>query len=87
MESDRALVLVDIRLPSLTYYLDRVPERITSSEVDARLDRPDAPMLIIAAVDLERIPRKTLIRLRQIGRSGKLHLFVVGGPVARSPAE
>jgi len=72
---DRPLVVVDIRLPSLTYYLDRVPEAIARDDIDSRLDRDDSPILVIALADLERIPRTTLARLREIGRSGKLRAF------------
>jgi 4-amino-4-deoxy-L-arabinose transferase-like glycosyltransferase len=76
LDSDRPTVLVDIRLPSLTYYLDRVPERITADRLASRLDRDDAPMVVIAAVDIERVPMPVLARLRELGRSGKMHVFV-----------
>jgi 4-amino-4-deoxy-L-arabinose transferase-like glycosyltransferase len=76
LSSDRPLVLVDIRLPSLTYYLDRVPERITSERLPARLARDDAPCIVMASSDVERVPMPVLAGLREIGRSGKFHVFV-----------
>jgi 4-amino-4-deoxy-L-arabinose transferase-like glycosyltransferase len=76
LAGENPVVLVDIRLPSLTYYLDRVPERITSGELEPRIAEGDSPLLVIASVDLETIPRETMIRLHEIGRSGKLHVFV-----------
>ena len=78
LASDRPTVLVDIRLPSLTYYQDRVPERITSSELASRLERADSPVIVIASSDIERVPMPVLAGLREIGRSGKLHVFVEG---------
>jgi 4-amino-4-deoxy-L-arabinose transferase-like glycosyltransferase len=82
LASDRPTVLVEIRLPSLTYYLDRVPERITSGELSSRLDRADAPVVVIAAEDIERVPMPDLARLREIGRSGKLRVYVEGAEPA-----
>jgi len=78
MASDRPTVLVDIRLPSLTYYQDRVPERITSKQLASRLERPDAPVIVIASSDIKRVPMPVLAGLREIARSGKLHVFVEG---------
>ena len=78
LSGEAPLVLVDIRLPSLTYYLDRTPERITGDELEARLARGDSPVLIVASVDLERIPRQILMELSEIGRSGKLHVLAKG---------
>ena len=78
LSGEAPLVLVDIRLPSLTYYLDRTPERITGDELEARLARGDSPVLIVAWVDLERIPRQIRMELSEIGRAGKLHVLVKG---------
>jgi 4-amino-4-deoxy-L-arabinose transferase-like glycosyltransferase len=73
LQGDSPLVVVDIRLPSLTYYLDRSPEAITAGEIDRRLDHDDSPILILAAEDLARVPRTTRARMRELGRAGKLH--------------
>jgi 4-amino-4-deoxy-L-arabinose transferase len=42
LRSSRPLVLVGGHLPSLTYYADRVPERVTGAELAERLDRGDS---------------------------------------------
>jgi 4-amino-4-deoxy-L-arabinose transferase-like glycosyltransferase len=78
LSGEPAVVVVDIRLPSLTYYLDKVPETITGDEIESRLARGDSPVLVIASSDLENIPRKALIGWREIGSSGKLHVFAQG---------
>ena len=41
-------------------------------------------MIVIASSDIERVPMPVLAGLREIARSGKLHVFVEGdgaGPV------
>ena len=75
LRSARPLVLVDMQLPSLTYYADRVPEKLTGDRLAERLDRGDAPLVVLADVDLERLPAGVRSRLRELGRSGKLHVF------------
>jgi len=75
LRSIRPLVLVDINLPSLTYYADRVPERLVGAELALRLDRGDAPLIVIADVDRDRLPVEVRARLRELGRSGKLRVF------------
>ena len=75
LRSLRPLVVVDINLPSLTYYADRVPERLVGAELADRLDRGDAPLVVIADVDRERLPADVRARLRELGRSGKLRVF------------
>jgi 4-amino-4-deoxy-L-arabinose transferase-like glycosyltransferase len=87
LASDRPTVLVDIRQPSLTYYQDRAPERITSEELASRLERPDEPVIVIASDDIERVPMPVLAGLREIGRSGKLHVFVEGGGAGPAGSE
>jgi hypothetical protein len=68
-------VVVDIRLPSLTYYADRVPEWVAGERLGDRLERGDAPLVVIADVDLDRIPKEVRKRLREVARSGKLFVF------------
>jgi 4-amino-4-deoxy-L-arabinose transferase-like glycosyltransferase len=75
LRSSRPLVVVDINLPSLTYYADRVPERISGDRLGERLDRGDAPLVVLADVDLDRLPATVRQRLRELARSGKLRVF------------
>jgi hypothetical protein len=82
LRSTRPLVVVDIRLPSLTYYADRVPEWVAGDNLGARLDRGDAPFVVIADVDLDRLPKDVRKRLREVAHSGKLFVFE---PVRAAP--
>jgi 4-amino-4-deoxy-L-arabinose transferase-like glycosyltransferase len=75
LRSDRPIVIVDMRVPSLTLYLDRVPERIKSPQLRSHLDRDDAPLFVFADVDLPHIPEEDLVRLREIGRYAKFRVY------------
>jgi hypothetical protein len=75
LRSVRPLVVVDINLPSLTYYADRVPQRLVGEQLAERLDRGDAPLIVIADSDHDRLPANVRLRLRELGRSGKLRVF------------
>ena len=75
LRSARPLVVVDIRLPSLTYYADRVPEWVASENLGERLDRGDAPFVVIADIDLDRLPKNVRKQLREVAHSGKLFVF------------
>jgi hypothetical protein len=73
--AERPLILVDVRVPSLTFYLDRVPERIAAGDLAPRLDRSDLPVVVISSAGLARISPEVRVRLREFARSGKLHVF------------
>jgi 4-amino-4-deoxy-L-arabinose transferase len=76
IQSSRPLVLVEMGLPSLTYYADRVPERIEARSLADRMARgDDDPILVMDRADWSRIPGELQLRLREIGRSGKLRAF------------
>ena len=75
LRSARPLVLVDMNLPSLTYYADRVPEKVTSDKLAERLDRGDAPLVVLAAADQDKLSAAVRKQLREIARSGKLRVF------------
>lgn len=77
LQSLRPLVVVDINLPSLTYYADRVPERLSDRQLEARLDRGDDPLVIVEDSDYGSIPSLVRARLREIARNGKLRVFEV----------
>jgi hypothetical protein len=64
--------VVDINLPSLTYYADRVPERSVGSKLADRLARGDDPLIVIDESDWPALPKETRARLREIARSGTL---------------
>jgi 4-amino-4-deoxy-L-arabinose transferase len=75
LRSVRPLVLVDMHLPSLTYYADRVPERVTGDQLAGRLDEGDSPLVVLDEFDWERLPADVRSRLRELARSGKLRVF------------
>ena len=74
LQSARPLVRVDVRAPSLTYYLDRVPELIQVSEVPARVARGDAPLLLVTEKDLRAVLGMG-IPLRLVRRVGRWSVF------------
>ena len=75
LRSGRPVIVVDMKVPSLTYYLDRVPEQLSSRDLAARLDQADRPVVVFDEVDLPRVPPPALSRLREIGRAGKYRAY------------
>jgi 4-amino-4-deoxy-L-arabinose transferase-like glycosyltransferase len=75
LEEERPLLAVEVRLPSLVFYLDRVPEYLTLEQVEESLLREDRPLWVIVDVDLDSLPEGSLPRLRQIGSHGKFRVF------------
>jgi hypothetical protein len=67
----RPLVVVEMNLPSLTFYLDRVPERVYADGLAARLDRPDDPLLVFDRRDLDALPAALRGRVQILGAAGK----------------
>ena len=70
LQSARPVVRVDVRAPSLTFYLDRVPELISVAQVPARLARGDRPLLLVTERDRRAVETMHLpVRMvRQVGR-------------------
>jgi len=75
LRSVRPLVLVDMNLPSLTYYTDRVPEKVAGRELGARLDRGDNPLVVLDDVDRDRLGMEVRGRLRELAHAGTLRVF------------
>ena len=75
LRTNRPVVLVDTNLPSLTYYADRVPEKVVGEKLAERLDRGDEPLVVLDDFDRDRLPDGTRSRLRQIAHSGTLGVF------------
>ena len=74
------LVLV-VLIPLLAIVLDSQVGRALAS----RLERADAPVIVLASSDIKRVPMPVLAGLREVARSGKLHVFVEGD--GAGPAE
>lgn len=73
----RPLVLVDMNLPSLTYYADRVPEKVAGKALADRLSKGDDPLIVMDVADRAALPAEVRERLREIARSGKLRVYDV----------
>ena len=71
VSSARPLVVVGMNLPSLTWYLDEVPERLRVVHLPERLDREDTVTLVLDRRDVPLAGAATLRRLREIGSLGK----------------
>jgi 4-amino-4-deoxy-L-arabinose transferase-like glycosyltransferase len=71
----RPVATVEVRVPSLTFYLDRKTELLEMQELEPRLAAGDRPLLVLVDVDLPAVPPSTMLRLREIGRHGKYLVF------------
>jgi hypothetical protein len=67
----RPLVVVEMNLPSLTFYLDRVPERVDAAGLPDRLDRADDPLLVFDRRDLDALDAPLRNRVEVVGAAGK----------------
>src|SRR5262249_39974840 len=86
LQSVRPLVEVDVNLPSLTYYADRAPERVSGAQLAERLAKGDDPLVVINDVDWPSLPPEVRDGLREIGRSGKLKVME-RAEISRKPDE
>ncbi len=82
LSSGQPVVTFEKHLPSLTFYLDTVPEWEGVAEVAERMTRADRPLLVVDQVDLKLLPKDTRDTLEEIGRSGR---YLVFGSKARKP--
>jgi len=75
LSSGRPLALVEMELPSITFYLDQVPERIVKADVAERISRDDQPLLIMDRSDLHVLSPRVNRALAEVGSSGKYIVF------------
>lgn len=81
LSQGRPVAMVDMKLPSLTWYLDRIPEEIDLGELDRRLGRDEGHLYVFDTRDWDRVPSEIRDRLRPVGRQGKYRVFELGsGP-------
>jgi 4-amino-4-deoxy-L-arabinose transferase-like glycosyltransferase len=71
----RPLVVVSMKVPSLSFYLDRVPEEVAVDQLGSRLDQPDSPVLVFDEVDLADVDEQARSRIVEIGRQGKYVVY------------
>src|SRR5678816_4129261 len=74
LRSDRPVVRVDVRAPSLTFYLDRVPELIDVGQVPERLSRGDRPLLLVTEKD-RRAVEGLGVPLRMLRKVGRWYVY------------
>jgi len=70
-DTNRPVITVDMKVPSLTYYLDRVPEGVDMKDFESRLARGDSPLFVFDEDDLESLPPEVAVRLDRVGQQGK----------------
>ncbi len=78
--SSRPVVVLEADVPSLTFYLDRVPEKVDRTRLAERLARRDSPLVI---VDEERTPSLDPVEqswLRVIGGTGRYTVYETRDP-------
>jgi 4-amino-4-deoxy-L-arabinose transferase len=71
----RPVAMVDMKVPSLTWYLDRVPEEIDLAHLGEGLDRDAGHLYLFDRRDWERVPQQTRARLRLVGEQGKYRVY------------
>ena len=75
IRSAQTVIVVDMKVPSLTYYLDRIPEQVDMAHLDRRLESDDAPLFVFDEVDLPQVTPFARNRLREVGRQGKYIVY------------
>jgi 4-amino-4-deoxy-L-arabinose transferase len=75
LRSGRPIVLVSRELPSLTFYLDRVPEKIVMDELEERIGRGDDAVFIIGTIRWNVLPPSILTKVRRINQVGSSVVF------------
>jgi 4-amino-4-deoxy-L-arabinose transferase len=75
LQSSRPLIVLDMSLPSLTYYADRIPEQVPGIKLAERLERGDDPLIVLDEADWPALSADLRGRLREVGRSGKLRVL------------
>ena len=71
----RPLTMVAMKVPSLTWYLDRIPEEIDLAHLEEDLDREDDPLYIFDTRDWEQVTPEAEAKLRAVGHQGKYRVF------------
>lgn len=70
-DAGRSVVAVDMKVPSLTYYLDRVPEGVDMKDFEQRLAQEDSPLFVFDEGDLESLRPEIAAGLSEVGQQGK----------------
>ncbi len=82
VKTGRPIAVVNMNLPSLTWYLDQAPERLAPSRVPDRLSAEDRLVLVLNRRDVPSLSAGTLRRLQEIG---SLEKYVVFEEIVQNP--
>ena len=74
-DPERSVVVVDMKVPSLLYYLDSVPEEVPISRLADRIAQSDDPLFVFDEVDLHDVPPASVDALVPVGAQGKYRVF------------
>lgn len=75
LQSAGRVILVGATAASVTYYLDRIPERVPAADLEARLGRGGAPFVIVSHADIDVLDSALRGRLREVARSGSYRAY------------
>jgi 4-amino-4-deoxy-L-arabinose transferase-like glycosyltransferase len=74
-DPSRPLVVMAMKVPSLSFYLDRVPEEVPVERLGPRLAELDDPLVVCDQADVPDIDDEARSRLVEIGRAGKYVVY------------
>jgi hypothetical protein len=69
------LFTVEVRVPSLVFYLDRPVPVLNMDQLGRRLERDEPSLFVMVDVDLPAVPDAAVRRLEEVGRHGKYVVF------------
>ena len=75
LRTAETVLVVDMKVPSLTFYLDRAPEQVDMAHFAARLQDDDDPLIVFDEDDLPNAPADALATLTEVGRQGKYVVY------------
>lgn len=71
----RPVTMVDMKLPSLTWYLDRIPVEVELDRLAEVLPDHEGGLFVVDRRDWARAPEELVRRLRTVGQQGKYLVF------------
>jgi len=75
LKAGQLVFVVDMRLPSLTYYLDAIPEPVDMANLAERISVAGRGLLVFDKRDFPQTPESVRDRLEPIGEQGKYQVF------------
>jgi hypothetical protein len=75
LSSDRPVWVVGTYIPSLTWYLDKVPEKILPKQVSERMNGSENPLIVMEKRHHDRLGPETIRELREVGSAGKYQVL------------